>query len=1037
MSDFTPISVTLLSHTVVPPPVAHEPKERDAPMAHLHGNGNGNGASAVAITSARAFKERVAAQGRATRTGVACTRRWTKEGVHPYDQVAWEMRDAKITNENGKTIFEQKGVEIPKDWSQTATNIVVQKYFRGKRGTPEREVSVRQMITRVASTMADWGRAGGYFAREADAQAFEDELTYMLVTQRAAFNSPVWFNVGVKNPPQCSACFILSIKDNMESIMEWIRTEGMIFKGGSGSGINLSPLRSSKESLSGGGIASGPVSFMRGADSSAGAIKSGGTTRRAAKMVILDAGHPDIIEFIRSKAEEEKKAWILGAHGYDMSLNGSAWYSIQFQNANNSVRATDEFMQAVAEGKDWRLQNVADGSSAETLPARKVMDEIAQAAWQCGDPGMQFDTTVNRWNPCANSDRIYASNPCSEYMFLNDTACNLASLNLMKFRTEDGRFDVAQFVHGTEVLITAMEIVVGNSSYPTPLITKNSFDYRPLGIGYSNLGSLLMSRGLPYDSDEGRNFAAAITALMSGVSYRQSAAIAGELGPFAFYEKNREPFLHVINMHRAAAWEIPEKGVPDDLMAEARIAWDEAFEAGRQHGFKNAQISVIAPTGTISFLMDCDTTGIEPEIALVRYKWLVGGGMIKMVNTIVPEALKNLGYSETDIRAILASIEEHDTIEGAPHLKADDVPIFDCAFKPQNGSRSIQYMGHVRMMAAVQPFISGAISKTVNMPEDVSSEDIANTYLEAWKLGLKAVAIYRDGCKKTQPLTTKREAETGKKLDVPELTPHDTELTSNDRPNVVKIIEKPLRKKLPDVRQAVTHKFTIAGHEGYLTVGLYDDGMPGEMFITMNKEGSTMAGLLDSFSVMVSIALQYGVPLKDLVRKFAHVRFDPAGYTSDPNVKIAKSIVDYIFRWVAYRFLPPEDLMSLGLKVLADQTNGDLQGVLPLQVQKENVGVAEQRERLGGRPGTNSIRPSTSNPLPSKGEDRGEGVRLTTETVKMRAMEENEFIIQTATLTSTIQNQMDAPLCSTCGSIMIRNAACYECLNCGDTSGCS
>ncbi len=1018
MSEPTLLAATLRARTL-----SQEPPH--IKVAGVPGNGDSEKSIHIPIESVKAGKGGM--QGKTQ--GLSFERRWTKEGVHPFETegMVWEKRTAKITNEKGELIFEQKDVEVPQFWSQTATNIVAQKYFRGKIGTPERETSVKQMVTRVAHAIAGWGRAGGYFAAETDAQAFEDELTLMLVTQRCAFNSPVWFNVGVKDPPQCSACFILSIRDSMDSILEWIREEGMIFKGGSGSGINLSPLRSSKEALTGGGIASGPISFMRGADASAGAIKSGGTTRRAAKMVILNADHPDILEFIRSKAEEEKKAWILGEHGYDMSLNGSAWHSIQFQNANNSVRATDAFMQAVKEKKEWHTRNIIDGGIAWTKPAGEVMQEIADAAWLCGDPGMQFDTTINRWNPCPVSGRINASNPCSEYMFLDDTACNLASLNLMKFRREDGEFDPGAFAHGVDVLITAMEIIVGNSGYPTPAITQNSFDFRPLGIGYSNLGSVLMTRGVPYDSDEGRNYASAVSALMSGQAYRQSALIARELGPFKYYQENREPFLNVINMHRTAAWEIREEGVPEDLMAAARVAWDEAYERGYKDGFRNAQISVIAPTGTISFLMDCDTTGIEPEIALVRYKWLVGGGMIKLVNNSVPEALRHLGYTEDQIRGIMAHIEETDTLEGAPYLQEKHLPIFDCAFKAQRGKRSISYMGHVRMMAAVQPFISGAISKTVNMPEDVTPDDIAHVYMEAWHLGLKAIAIYRDGCKKTQPLTTKKEAETGKVLgDSPELRTNVTESDSNNRPNTEHIIvERPLRKKLPDIRNAITHKFTIGGHEGYLTVGLYEDGMPGEMFITMNKEGSTLSGLLDSFAVAISFALQYGVPLKFLVKKFAHVRFEPSGYTSNDRVRIAKSIVDYIFRWMAFQFLTPEDLMSLGLQTLEDQTNGDTPAALPLHVKGNGNGngnghehkvlQSELRETAAHAPASNA----TVAAAPS---------------LQEQIMVEENIAVS---LTRMIQNQMDAPICATCGSLMVRNASCYKCLNCGDTSGCS
>lgn len=817
--------------------------------------------------------------------GLKLHRYFTQKGKHPFDEIEWECRTATISNEKGEIIFEQQEVEVPKFWSMTATNVVASKYFSGKLGTPEREKSVKQLVERVARTITKWGLKDNYFETEEDADIFYSELVYLLVNQYLSFNSPVWFNCGIEERPQCSACFINSVKDTMESILELAKTEGMLFKWGSGTGTNLSVLRSSKESLSGGGTASGPVSFMKGYDAFAGVIKSGGKTRRAAKMVILNVDHPDIIDFIRCKAEEEKKAWALIEAGYDGGFNvpGGAYDSIAYQNANHSVRVTDDFMQAVVNNGKWTTKTVLDKKPADTYDARYIMDQIAEAAWICGDPGLQFHTTINKWHTCPNTAPINASNPCSEYMFLDDSACNLASINLMKFKSEDGEFDVTKFCQTVNISIIAQEIIVDNASYPTKAIEKNSREFRPLGLGYANLGALLMARGIPYDSEAGRNYAAAITALMTGQAYKQSALIAKIKGPFEGYKDNREPMLRVIRMHGMHADNISDRYVPSDLLTAARKVWDDAYTIGKEYGFRNAQVTVLAPTGTIGFMMDCDTTGIEPDIALVKYKKLVGGGFIKIVNNTIPEALKRLGYDLEQIEHILAYIEKTDTIEGAPHLKEEHLPIFDCAFKPAKGNRSIHYMGHILMMAAVQPFLSGAISKTVNMPNDVSVEDIKTAYIEAWRLGLKAIAIYRDGCKRTQPLSTSKDSDKSK-------------------------TQKTLRRRLPDERKAITHKFSVAGHEGYLTVGLYEDGTPGEIFITMSKEGSTISGLMDAFATSISLALQYGVPLRVLVDKFSHMRFEPSGFTNNKDIPIAKSICDYIFRWLGKKFLPNNEI---------------------------------------------------------------------------------------------------------------------------------
>jgi len=785
-----------------------------------------------------------------TTGGVEVQRYFTRPGVDVYDTCEWEMRSAVITSEKGEVVFEQRDVETPKFWSQMATNVVVSKYFRGHIGSPERESSVRQLIGRVVRTMTGWGREGGYFATELDGDAFRDELTHILLYQMAAFNSPVWFNVGIEPRPQCSACFINSVNDTMDSILGLAKTEGMLFKYGSGTGSNLSSIRSSRETLAGGGTASGPVSFMKGYDSFAGVIKSGGKTRRAAKMVILNADHPDIVDFVNSKSKEEKKAWALIDAGYDGAFNapGGAYDSVQFQNANHSVRVTDDFMRAYEKDADWSTWSVTEPKRPmDTMKARELMRQMSESAWMCGDPGMQFDTTVNDWHPCPNTSRINASNPCSEYMFLDDSACNLASLNLMRFYSEAGGFDTEAYRAALRTVITAQEITVDFASYPTPAIERNSHAFRPLGIGYANLGALLMARGLPYDSDEGRDYAAALTSILSGESYAQSSRIAEKLGPFEGYAVNEEPFLRVIDKHRRAAYKINMRNVPADLAEAATKVWDEAYALGKVHGFKNAQISVLAPTGTIAFMMDCDTTGIEPDIALVKYKKLVGGGMLKIVNQTVPTALKRLGYEQKQINDIVNYIDDHDTIEGAPHLLETHLPVFDCAFKPANGIRTIGWRGHLKMMGAVQPFISGAISKTINMPTDATVEDIEGAYYEAWKLGLKAVAIYRDGCKRSQPLSTTRD--------------------KGAEGLLAGLASEPaaVRHKLPDERQSITHKFSVGGHEGYITVGKYEDGTPGEIFVVMAKEGSTISGLMDAFATMTSLALQHGVPLQLLV----------------------------------------------------------------------------------------------------------------------------------------------------------------------------
>ena len=904
---------------------------------------------------------------RRNRNGLPWKRYFTRPGVAPFDEVQWETREASITNEKGEVVFEQHEVEIPTTWSQVATNVVVSKYFRGVLGTPERERSVKQLIGRVVRTIHGWANKQGYFATPEAAEIFRDELTHLLVHQKAAFNSPVWFNAGIEQRPQLSACFINKVEDRMESILTLAKTEGMLFKYGSGTGTNLSPLRSSRELLAGGGTASGPVSFMKGFDAFAGVIKSGGKTRRAAKMVILNADHPDIVEFINCKVEEERKAWTLIEGGYDPSFNGPAYSSIFFQNSNNSVRVKDDFMKAVEEDAEWHTFAITTGQIMDTYKARDLIRMMADAAWACGDPGLQYDTTVNHWHTCPNTDRINASNPCSEYMFLDNTSCNLASINLMKFLDERGEFDVEAYREACRILITAQEILVDNASYPTEAITQNSRDFRPLGLGYANLGALLMASGLPYDSDAGRDVAAALTAVMTGEAYAQSARISQRKGPFNGFAINREPMLRVMDQHRRSVDHINPAHVPLPLLSAARDAWDKACQLGDLYGYRNSQATVIAPTGTIGFMMDCDTTGIEPDIALVKYKKLVGGGMLKIVNQTVPIALRRIGYPEPQVSEILQYIDENDTIEGAPHLRPDDLAVFDCAFKPAKGSPTIHYMGHVKMMAAAQPFVSGAISKTVNMPELATPEDIMEVYLEGWRMGLKAIAIYRDGSKRSQPLNTALDSKKSTAAQVP---------STRDEP------ARAVRRKLPDERRAITHKFDIQGHEGYITVGIYEDGRPGEIFLVMSKEGSTISGLMDAFATSISLALQYGVPLEVLVKKFAHTRFEPSGFTKNPEIPIAKSITDYIFRWLASKFLSGTQQEAIGI------------------VRREPIVEVEAAPAAPVTP----AKPTT---------------------------------IESSAIKISFQGQEDAPACSDCGSIMIRNGTCYKCLNCGSTSGCS
>jgi ribonucleoside-diphosphate reductase alpha chain len=979
-------------------------------------------------------------------SGLSFRRFFTKPGVSPYGEIEWELRTAQITDAQGGVIFEQQNVEVPKDWSMTATNIVASKYLHGRLGTGERETGVRQLVSRVAETIRDWGMEDGYFRTPEDAATFHDELAHLLLRQYAAFNSPVWFNVGCDRiepnsdgtnwhwskaaqrvefgvtgytRPQCSACFINSVKDSLDSILTLAKTEGMLFKWGSGTGTNLSPLRSSTEQLSGGGTASGPLSFMKGFDAFAGVIKSGGKTRRAAKMVILNVDHPDIVDFIECKQKEEAKAHALVAQGYDGSHPDSdAYSSIFFQNANNSVRVTDDFMIAALRDNEFSTRAIVDGRVVATYKAKDLLYKIADATWHCGDPGMQYDSTVNRWHTSKNTARINASNPCSEYMFLDDSACNLASLNLLKF-APNGTFDVEAYRHAVDVIITAQEILVDNAGYPTETIGRNSHEYRPLGLGYANLGALLMASGLPYDSDAGRDYAACVTAIMCGESYLQSSRIAELCQPLAPATEtvqtrlgvtksedmpgdacpgwyiNREPFLDVIRMHRASVNNINKLNVPSNVYEASKACWDEALAHGERHGYRNSQVTVLAPTGTIGFMMDCDTTGVEPDLALVKYKKLVGGGMIKIVNNTVPSALFKLGYTHEQTDAIVSYIDATGTIEGAPHVKDEHLAVFDCSFKPAKGTRSIHYMGHLKMMAAAQPFISGAISKTVNLPNSATVEDIMEAYIQAWKLGLKAVAIYRDGCKQSQPLsaagtkTAQSSAGQGSAGSQPAI-PH-----VDDDPDAP---PRAVRHRLKEERMSVTHKFNIAGHEGYITVGLYPSGEPGELFIKMAKEGSTVSGLMDSFALAISLALQHGVPLKMLCEKFAHTRFEPSGWSNNPDIGFAKSIMDYIFRWLQLRFLSGQQQLlfeNLRPKMLGDvpRPSSDLGATSDLEVSPGPLGTENRELRTGS--------------------------------------------IHAADALSSIVDFGDAPTCSTCGSIMTRNGSCYRCMSCGSTSGCS
>ncbi|MFO1476462.1 MAG: vitamin B12-dependent ribonucleotide reductase [Verrucomicrobiota bacterium] len=975
--------------------------------------------------------------------------------VNPFDQLEWERRIAEITDDAGKVIFKQENVEVPKSWSLLATKVVVSKYFYGEQNTPERETSVRQLIHRICRTIADWGVADGYFSK-ADGEVFYQELTWLCVNQYGAFNSPVWFNVGLyheygigKNSgkgnwfynrktgqaerastqyeyPQCSACFIQSVDDNMESIMKLAHAEAMLFKFGSGTGTDLSPIRSSKEKLSGGGRPSGPMSFLKVYDQVANVVKSGGKTRRAAKMNTLRDWHGDIEEFIDAKQKEEKKAWALIEQGYDGSYNGDAYGSVMYQNENLSVRASDEFMQAALDGREWWTRSITTGKPLEKKDARQLLNKIAEGTWICGDPGVQYDGAIQKWHTCKGTEPIHSTNPCSEYVFINNTACNLASLNLMKFKREDGKFDVDRFKAAVRIFITAQEILVDNASYPTQQIAENSHIYRTLGLGYANLGSLVMSYGLSYDSDEGRALAGAITAIMTGHSYEQSAEISGAMGAFPGYRDARcahvsrpltrdnvASMLGVIQQHRDAVENIQPSAEFNYLKSEARSCWDRALERGRKLGYRNAQVTVLAPTGTIAFLMDCDTTGVEPDIALVKYKLLAGGGMLKIVNRTVPQALARLGYTAAQSEQIIAHIEKFDTIEDVEEggetvrsgLKPEHLPVFDCAFKPYRGKRSIQYMAHLKMMGAAQPFISGAISKTVNMPNESTVDDIRDAYVQAWKMGLKCVAIYRDGSKRSQPLNTRKTSEGGdRSADGTALGGKLQELEAE----VARLrIEagKPLRRRLSDTRTAITHKFDIAGHEGYLTVGLFEDGQPGELFITMAKEGSTIGGLMDGIGTLTSMALQYGVPLEALAKKFAHQRFEPSGFTKNPEIRNASSITDYVFRWLALQFVPgyreanaigrnqPELAMPGLIDELKKKVNRPVPE-LPIAEDNDVVEVAGQKGAAArGTPGFS--------------------------------------------LTAMITNQQDAPTCPNCGHVAVRNGACYKCLNCGESLGCS
>ncbi len=945
--------------------------------------------------------------------GLSVRRFFTTEGEHPFDAVDWETRDARIGH-GDKISFEQRNVEFPTSWSQNATNIVAQKYFRGQLGSPAREWSVKQMIGRVAGTIAGWGRERGYFASDEDGDVFEAELTYILLHQHAAFNSPVWFNVGwhpVGDPKmQASACFILSVEDSMESILDWNTKEGIIFRGGSGSGINLSRIRGSMEPLSRGGTASGPVSFMRGADAWAGSIKSGGGTRRAAKMVVLDIDHPDIREFIQCKAKEEDKAAALRDAGFDMSIDGDGFHSIQYQNANNSVRVTDEFMRAVENDEDWHLLARSTGQPIETIPARQLMREIADAAWRCADPGVQYDTTINQWHTSPQSGRINASNPCSEYMHVDDSACNLASLNLMKFRRADGSFDVESFTHAVDIVFLAQEIIVSPSSYPTEPIARNARSFRQLGLGYANLGAYLMSNGMPYDSDAGRGTAAAITSLMTGRAYLGSARIAASMGAYDHFAENRDAHNSVMRMHRDASYAIPDAAGADvELLSAARSEWDQTVVAGEEHGYRNAQATVLAPTGTISFLMDCDTTGVEPDFSLVKFKELVGGGQMTIVNRTVPLALQTLGYTDQQIEQIEAYINEKGTIIGAPELADEHLPVFDVAV----GERAISHLGHIKMMGAVQPFISGAISKTVNLPQTATVEDIADAYLQAWRLGVKALAIYRDGSKTAQALRT--DAHKGE----PAPAPSEVDIEKAIAQALAQA--PPKRRRMPRERQSITHKFSLGGHEGYITAGMYEDGTVGEIFLTdIGKEGSTLRGMMNSFATAISISLQYGVPLETLVRKFSYMRFEPEGMTTNPEIPFAKSMPDYIMRWLASRFLDVDLQEELGILTPGVRARKAAQDAITSQA-GDTAGPSS-----GGNGGGNGGTSDSSGSGAAKASEGGRSPRPAT-----------AGLTDTPPVVPAVGRGLDlGPACQQCGGMMQRTGSCYTCSSCGFNTGC-
>ncbi|MFZ6004994.1 MAG: vitamin B12-dependent ribonucleotide reductase [Actinomycetota bacterium] len=963
-------------------------------------------------------------------TGIGIRRHFTTEGVHPFDELTWERRDARITNfKDGSVAFEQLGVEFPTTWSLNATNIVAQKYFRGTPGSAERESSLRQVIDRVADTITQWGVEGGYFTDDHEADAFNAELKHLLVTQKASFNSPVWFNIGVPGvPQQASACFILSVDDQMDSILNWYVEEGTIFKGGSGSGINLSRIRSSVELLKGGGTASGPVSFMRGADASAGTIKSGGKTRRAAKMVILNVDHPDIEDFIWVKAREEKKIRVLEEAGFDMSLDGKDMASVQYQNANNSVRVTDEFMQAVVDDADWHLRAVTDGSIVRTVRARDLMRQISQASWECADPGMQFDTTINHWHTAANTGRINGSNPCSEYMHLDNSACNLASINLLKFLdlsddtgagTTDS-FDVEGFRHAVEVMFTGQEILVGRADYPTGPIGDTSRKFRQLGLGYANLGAMLMALGLPYDSDEGRAYAAAVTSLMTGHAYATSARTAGRMGPFAGFEENREHMLRVLRQHQEAAADIDEELVPSHLLSAAQECWDEANELAAGNGVRNSQASVLAPTGTIGLMMDCDTTGIEPDLGLCKVKKLVGGGTMQIVNQTVPRALARLGYTPEQSAEIVAYIDENKSILGAPHLAAEHVPVFACSM----GDNTIHYSGHVKMMAAVQPFISGAISKTVNMPEEATVEEVEQLHIDAWKMGVKAIAIYRDNCKVSQPLSTAKKEAVKEEL-------AEGLVAAGAEPQVVekivervveKVIKVPTREKLPRNRTSRTFEFRVADCKGFVTVGEFADGRPGEIFLRISKQGSTLAGIMDAFAISVSYGLQYGVPLRVYVETLTNTRFEPAGMTDDPDLRIASSILDYIFRRLAVDYLTFEERAELNILTTGERTQPTLPGV------EETITETRQGHEIAADP------PSldASSPLLSA-TDAPKELSL----LERAGVTDDASKAKPSAAIAPKTSHSDAPYCMQCGVQMQRAGSCHACPSCGSTSGCS